>query len=213
MSDLSFPVLSKELGDSLDACFGLLGLHRGIYTGVCGINSLLRDGGWSRTSNKTCRAHSVQVGYVNFQYRLCLEAACCGRIPVCSLACALTWLIRRTKGGRRLLVTALQLLYHDLVYRMSANRKSRVRDRLKEVDSVIETIRASGVKCAALVRLSLLQLVKAQASAPTYRREPSNYRQKRKCDPKTNILLSRERLQGIERACTRSVQCFLSGQS
>lgn len=35
---------------------------------------------------------------------------------------------------------------------MSATRKARVRQRLRDVDTVIDTIRASGVQCRALER-------------------------------------------------------------
>lgn len=38
--------------------------------------------------------------------------------------------------------------------RMSQNRKARVRSRLREVDSVIEAVRASGVQLKALVRIN-----------------------------------------------------------
>lgn len=39
---------------------------------------------------------------------------------------------------------------------MSATRKSRVRERLRNVDEVISTIRASGIQCNSLERLSSL---------------------------------------------------------
>ena len=42
-------------------------------------------------------------------------------------------------------------------WKLSRTRKANVRARLKQVDSVIEAVRESGVKCAALVRLSVTQ--------------------------------------------------------
>lgn len=47
---------------------------------------------------------------------------------------------------------------------MSSPRKTRVRQRLRDVDSVIETIRASGVPCRALERE--LQLPKEHEMHP-----------------------------------------------
>lgn len=38
-------------------------------------------------------------------------------------------------------------------WRMSTTRKANQRDRLKRVDDVIETVRASGITCHALVCL------------------------------------------------------------
>jgi len=37
-------------------------------------------------------------------------------------------------------------------WKLSATRKANVRARLKKVDTVIETVRASGVQCAALAK-------------------------------------------------------------
>ena len=42
-------------------------------------------------------------------------------------------------------------LYRKTPWKMSVTRKANQRKRLKMVDEVIETVRASGVKCAALV--------------------------------------------------------------
>lgn len=39
-------------------------------------------------------------------------------------------------------------------WRLSRTRKANARARLKKVDAVIETVRASGVECAALVRFT-----------------------------------------------------------
>ena len=41
-------------------------------------------------------------------------------------------------------------------WKLSRTRKANVRSRLKQVDSVIEAVRSSGVECAALVRTPLL---------------------------------------------------------
>lgn len=44
-----------------------------------------------------------------------------------------------------------ETVYRKIPWRMSKSRKANQRKRLKLVDSVIETVRASGVKCNALV--------------------------------------------------------------
>lgn len=44
-----------------------------------------------------------------------------------------------------------EVLRRKIPWRMSKSRKANQRKRLKLVDSVIETVRASGVKCNALV--------------------------------------------------------------
>ncbi|KOS16049.1 hypothetical protein Malapachy_3202 [Malassezia pachydermatis] len=49
-------------------------------------------------------------------------------------------------------------------WRLSSTRKARVRQRLRDVDTVIETIRASGVQCRALDRD--LRLPKEQEMHP-----------------------------------------------
>lgn len=41
-------------------------------------------------------------------------------------------------------------VYRKNPWRMSATRKARVRQRLRDVDTVIDTIRTSGVQCRAL---------------------------------------------------------------
>jgi len=47
--------------------------------------------------------------------------------------------------------TGDETTYRKIPWRMSKSRKANQRKRLKLVDSVIETVRASGVKCNALV--------------------------------------------------------------
>lgn len=48
-----------------------------------------------------------------------------------------------------------EIVYRKIPWRMSKSRKANQRKRLKLVDSVIETVRASGVKCNALVSVLL----------------------------------------------------------
>lgn len=47
---------------------------------------------------------------------------------------------------------AFTYTYRKNPWRLSSTRKMRVRQRLRDVDSVIETIKASGVQCRALDR-------------------------------------------------------------
>ncbi|KAI3626205.1 hypothetical protein CBS9595_001566 [Malassezia furfur] len=53
-------------------------------------------------------------------------------------------------GAFRPSSTALGGLLWKNPWRLSGPRKSRVRQRLRDVDTVIETVRASGVECKAL---------------------------------------------------------------
>ena len=60
----------------------------------------------------------------------------------------LLWYISLYSG---VLCSAHLGLYRKTPWKMSVTRKANQRKRLKMVDEVIETVRASGVKCAALV--------------------------------------------------------------
>jgi Mitochondrial ribosomal protein L31 len=62
---------------------------------------------------------------------------------------------------------------------MSAARKSRVRERLRNVDEVIATIRSSGVQCHSLERLSLLPTeaeMEARDKYTTFSRKGRDFR-------------------------------------
>ena len=62
---------------------------------------------------------------------------------------------------------------------MSAARKSRVRERLRNVDEVISTIRSSGVQCHSLERLSLLPTeaeMEARDKYTTFSRKGRDFR-------------------------------------
>lgn len=99
---------------------------------------------------------------------------------------------------------------------MSQNRKARVRSRLREVDSVIEAIKASGVQLKALVSISIWQ--RAQDSHLKGgdrqweltrrfcfpRTRPSSYRQKRRWRQKTNTQSTANTAEAIANRYTRS---------
>ena len=56
------------------------------------------------------------------------------------------------------------LLFRKNPWRLSSPRKQRVRERLRNVDDVIETIQQSGIQCSALERA--LQLPKEEEMLP-----------------------------------------------
>ncbi|KZT65440.1 mitochondrial ribosomal protein L31 [Daedalea quercina L-15889] len=67
-------------------------------------------------------------------------------------------------GAFRPTQPSLSGLLWKIPWKLSPTRKANVRKRLKRVDSVIETVRASGVECAALTKA--LQLPKEHEMLP-----------------------------------------------
>jgi len=88
---------------------------------------------------------------------------------------------------------------------MSANRKARVRDRLKAVDSVIQVVQSSGVQCTALVGFQFAsQKGSGSDSFPhTCRAKHYNYLLSLKCLQRISIQPSPGQLEVTESQYTR----------
>src|SRR5258705_7165287 len=93
-------------------------------------------------------------------------------------------------------------------WKLSPTRKANARARLKKVDAVIESVRLSGVRCAALVRRIFAITLDVFVQLLLHRTELWNCQRSTKCPQKTSILSSAHAPKDIEREYTR----FQSGQ-
>ncbi|PWN37486.1 putative MRPL31-mitochondrial ribosomal protein, large subunit [Meira miltonrushii] len=85
-------------------------------------------------------------------------------------------------------------------WRMSSSRKFRVRERLRNVDEVISTIRSSGVQCHSLDRLSLLPTeaeMEARDKYTTFSRKGKDFRKSVHKVPKFTRLTMRTNPRGF----------------
>lgn len=87
-------------------------------------------------------------------------------------------------------------------WKLSATRKANARSRLKKVDDVIEAVRASGVRCHALVRFLFIYF-KVGLSLTYVRTVHWNYRKSMRCRPRTSTQSSVRMQKDTEKASTR----------
>lgn len=86
-------------------------------------------------------------------------------------------------------------------WKLSVTRKANARARLKKVDAVIDTVRASGVQCKALV--SMVSPPLAPVNLTPHRTAPCCCPKNTKCPPKTNTLSLVQPPEDIERVYTK----------
>ena len=108
---------------------------------------------------------------------------------------------------KRSLDQPLTPIHRKVPWKLSPTRKANQRARLKNVDAVIEAVRASGVSCSALVRSSPY-IKHPFLRLPPIRTAHSSYQKSMKCHQRTSTPFSHPMRKAIAKVFTK----FQNGQ-